>query len=96
MENEKVLNNFHLHGMGGCSESERISCQTQLIMHCLDYWGKYKRWLKLQYLIHKKLLKKLYLQGMQGGIESEGISYQTPILRIKKLIWEGNSKIRNY
>ena len=82
----KIAKHFYLQGMGGWSESERIPCETQLIMHYFDLWGKYKRWFKLQYLIHKKLLNKSYLQGVRGCSESEGISYQTPLLRIKKLL----------
>ena len=50
--------------MGGWSESERISCQTKLIMHCIDSWGKYKKWFKLQYLIYKKLLKNIHARNV--------------------------------
>ena len=85
----KITKHFYLQGMGGWNESETISCQTQLIMHYLDSWEKYKRWFKLQYL-NKKLLKKLYLQEMWGCSKSEGISYQTPIP--KKLL--RNSKMK--
>ena len=91
-----MLNIFYSQGIGGPSEWERISFQTQLIMHCLDSWGKYKRWFNLHYLIHRKLLKKSYLQGMRGWSESEGISYQTPILWIKCCFWEGNSKLKKW
>ena len=85
----KIAKHFYLQGMGGWSESERIPCETQLIMHYFDLWGKYKRWFKLQHLIHKELLNKSYLQGVRGCSESEGISYQTPILTIKK--WKPKS-----
>ena len=84
----KIAKHFYLQGMGGWSKLERISCQTQLIMHYLDLWGKYKSWFKPQYLIHKKLLNNLYLQGVRGYSESEGISYQTPKLREKKVAFE--------
>ena len=50
--------------MGGWSESERISCQTKLIMHCIDSWGKYKKWFKLQYLIYKKLLNNIHARNV--------------------------------
>ena len=45
--------------MWGLSELERISCQTPILMLYLDLWQKYKRWLKLHYLMHKKLPKTI-------------------------------------
>ena len=62
----------------------------------LRFVRKYKRWFKLQYLIHRKWMKKSYLQGMRGWSESEGISYQTPILRKRNCFWEGNTKIKKF
>ena len=80
----KIAKHFYLQWMGGWSESERISCQTQLKRHYLDSWGNYKSY-----------WKNYICQECEDEVNKKGYLTKHQYQDKSCFFTEGNSKIKN-